>query len=177
MGFAVQLYFDQPLEEAFIHVRNGLANAGVTPTLKRLGDRPHVSLSVQASLDTRKFLPKLEKFAASAAAFDVGFEAFGAFPGSEGFVFIAPAPSETLLRLQRRMHEQLLASYAEVHEHYFPHQWVPHSTVGFELPPKEVALALSWLGANFRKCAGKFTRVGLIEFRPVKEIATFALGS
>jgi 2'-5' RNA ligase len=176
MGFAVQLYFDQPLEEAFLHVRTGLANAGVTPTLKRLGDRPHVSLSVQTSLDTRRFLPRLEKLAASTAPFDVGFGAFGSFPGGEGVVFVAPSPSETLLRLQKKTHEQLLTSFAEVHEHYFPNSWVPHSTVGFELPQREVAVALAWLGANFRPCSGKFTRLGLIEFRPVKEIATFALG-
>jgi 2'-5' RNA ligase len=175
VGFAVQLYFDQPLEEAFLHVRNGLTAAGVTPTLKRLGDRPHVSLSVQVSLDTRKFLPRLEKFAAAAAPFDVGFGSFGSFPGTDGVVFLAPTPSETLLRMQRKMHDQLLASYAEVHEYYFPNTWMPHSTVGFELPPREVAVALAWLGANFKHCAGKFTRVGLIEFRPVKEIATFSL--
>ena len=176
MGFAVQLYFDQPLEEAFVHVRTGLANAGVTPTLKRLGDRPHVSLSVQTSLDTRKFLPRLEKFAASAAPFDVGFGAFGSFHGGEGVVFVAPTPSDALLRMQRKMHDQLMSSYAEVHEYYFPDNWMPHSTVGFELPKQEVALALSWLGANFKPIGGKFTRVGLIEFRPVKEIATYALG-
>ena len=175
MGFAVQLYFDQALEEALVRVRSGLAAAGVTPTLKRLGDRPHVSLSVQTSLDAPRFLPRLEKFAAATAPFDVGFGAFGSFPGSEGVVFLAPTPSDALLRAQRKMHDQLLASYAEVHEHYFPSSWMPHATVGFELPPREVALALAWLGANFKHCAGKFTRLGLIEFRPVKEIATFAL--
>jgi 2'-5' RNA ligase len=176
MGFAVQLYFDQPLEEAFLHVRTGLTNAGVTPTLKRLGDRPHVSLSVQTSLDTRRFLPRLEKFAATTAPFEVRFGAFGSFPGAEGVVFLAPTPSEALLRVQKKMHDQLLASYAEVHEHYFPSHWVPHSTVGFELPAREVAVALAWLGANFKPFAGSLTRLGLIEFRPVKEIATFALG-
>ncbi len=68
-------------------------------------------------------------------------------------------------------------SYAEVHEHYFPGGWMPHSTVGFQLPPREVALALSWLGANFRYVRGAFARVGLIEFSPVKEVASFALGA
>src|SRR5215470_14444670 len=133
MGFAVQLYFDQPLEEAFLHVRNGLTSAGVTPTLKRLGDRPHVSLSVQTSLDTRRFLPRLEKLASATAPFDVGFGAFGSFHGGEGVVFVAPSPSEALLRVQRKAHDQLLTSYAEVHAHYFPDSWMPHSTVGFEL--------------------------------------------
>jgi 2'-5' RNA ligase len=176
MGFAVQLYFDAPLEASFNAIRQGLTVAGVTPTLKRLGDRPHVSLSVQASLDARRFLPRLEKFAASTAPFEVGFGAFGSFPGGEGVVFLAPDPSEALLRAQKKMHDQLLVSFAEVHEYYFPGRWMPHSTVGFELPKQEVALALAWLGANFKHIAGTFTRVGLIEFRPVKEIATFALG-
>jgi 2'-5' RNA ligase len=177
MPFAVQLYFDQPLEEAFLHVRAGLTNAGVTPTLKRLGDRPHVSLSVQTSLQPARLLPRLEKFAAATAPFEVSFGAFGSFPGREGVVFLAPAPTEALLRAQKKMHDHLLASYADAHEHYFSKGWVPHSTVGFELPQRGVAAALAWLGANFKPFAGRFTRIGLIEFRPVKVIATFPLGA
>lgn len=175
MGYAVQLYFNTELEAALLEVRAALTRAGVTPTLERLGDRPHVSLSVLHEVDVRSCITMLEHFADGRSSFRSGFEAFGAFPTSQGVVFLSPTPSEDLLGAHRVMHQRMVDLGAQVHEHYVPDGWIPHATMGFELSSKEVALALSWLHANFKPVDGAYASVGLIEFPPVKSLATFTL--
>jgi 2'-5' RNA ligase len=175
MGYAVQLYFDPGLEKSMLDLRSALAAAGVTPTLERLGDRPHVSLAVLQSVPVRRCVDVLEKYSATQGPFRATFAAFGAFPTSQGVVFLAPTPDAALLDAHRRMHRLLCELGVEVHGHYAPDAWVPHATVGFELPDPEVGLGLSWLHANYKPLAGSFSSVGLIEFVPVKPLATFDL--
>ena len=175
MGYAVQLYFNAELEAALLEVRTALTKAGVTPTLERLGDRPHVSLSVLNDVDVQRCITMIEQFANSQSAFRTGFAAFGAFPTAQGVVYLSPAPNEALLTAHRVMHQRLVDIGAQIHEYYFPDGWIPHATMGFELSSKEVALALSWLHGNFKPVGGIFASLGLIEFPPVKEIATFEL--
>lgn len=175
MGFAVQLYFDTELEAAMLELRTALTSAGVAPTLERLGDRPHVSLSVLNALDVKRAVPALSEFASSLTAFPVDFAAFGAFPTNQGVVYLSPTPTKSLLLAQHHMHEMLTKLSASVHEHYFPGGWVPHSTIGFEISHREVALALAWLQDNFRPVSGRYSHLGLIEFRPIQELARFPL--
>ena len=175
MGYAVQLYFNAELEAALLKVRKALTEAGIPPTLERLGDRPHVSLAVANSLDAKSCIAMLESFANDQVAFPAEFAAFGAFPTAQGVVYLSPTPSGDLIRVHRRMNERLKKLHVEVHEHYAPDGWMPHATIGFELTSTEVAFALSWLHGNLKPIEGTFASVGLIEFIPVKELATFKL--
>jgi 2'-5' RNA ligase len=175
MGYAVQLYFDAGLEASLTRVRSALAAAGVTPTLERLGDRPHVSLAVLEDMPVQRCVATVEKFAETQRPFPATFAAFGAFPTTQGVVYLTPTPAAALLEAQRRMHRLLSELGAKVHEHYLPDTWIPHSTIGFELSNDEVALALSWLHGNFKALAGTYSSIGLIEFVPVKRLATFEL--
>ena len=175
MGYAVQLYFDAGLESSLTGVRSALTAAGVTPTLERLGDRPHVSLAVQEDVPVQRCIAAVEKFAETQRPFPASFAAFGAFPTAQGVVYLTPTPAAALLEAQRRMHRLLFELGVKVHEHYLPDRWIPHSTIGFELSSEEVALALSWLHGNFKPLAGTYSSIGLIEFVPVKRLATFEL--
>jgi hypothetical protein len=175
MGHAVQLYFDPGLELSLLRVRSALTRAGVTPTLERLGDRPHVSFAVLNTVPVQRCIAMIEQFAKTQAAFRASFAAFGAFPGSQGVVYLTPTPSAALLDAHREMHRLLSDLGATIHEHYVPEAWIPHSTVGFELSSEEVAIALSWLHGNFKPVEGMFRSVGVIEFTPVKQLATFDL--
>jgi hypothetical protein len=175
MGYAVQLYFDSKLEGTLLEVRSALTKAGVTPTLERLGDRPHVSLAVLEQAPVQRCIDVVRRFAETQSAFHASFAAFGAFPTSPGVVYLTPTPSAALLDAHRRMHLQLSELGASIHEHYMPDGWIPHSTIGFELSSKEVAIALSWLHGNFKPLDGTYSSIGVIEFPPVKQLDTFAL--
>lgn len=175
MGYAVQLYFDPGLETALLAVRAALTKAGVTPVLERLGDRPHVSLAVLNDVEIKRCIPMLERFANEQPAFQTSFAAFGAFPTTQGVVYLSPTPNEQLFHAHRVVNERLRDIGAVVHEHYLPDGWIPHTAIGFELSADEVKLALSWLYGNLKPVEGTFHSVGIIEFRPVKEWVTFPL--
>jgi 2'-5' RNA ligase len=175
MGYAVQLYFDSRLEASLLELRSELTKAGVTPTLERLGDRPHVSLAVLEKMPVQRCLGMIERFAETQNVFHASFSAFGAFPTSQGVVYLTPTPSAVLLDAHRRMHRLLVELNADVHEYYLPDTWMPHSTIGFELSRKEVDVALAWLHSNFRPLDGTYSSVGVIEFVPVKQVAIFEL--
>ena|SRR5882672_1655486 len=174
-GYAVQLYFDAGLEAALLAVRKSLTKAGVTPTLQRLGDRPHVSLAVMEDVDVRICLPALERVAGAQPDFAAGLAAFGTFASAQGVVYLSPTPSRRLLTLHQRICRELRDIGARVHEHYVPGNWMPHATVGLDLPRVEVSTALSWLQANFKPLSGRFSSLGLIKFRPVNALAVFDL--
>ena len=175
MSFAVQFYFDQALEAAVFELRRVLTAAGVTPTLDHLGDRPHVSASVLPLLDAEAFRSRLEHLSRSLAPFSIALSALGAFPTAEGVLFLAPAPSASLLRAQRLVHEELLGLGASPSPYYAPGAWVPHCTIGLDLPTHEVHRAFQVGLANLRPLSGQVRAIGVIEFRPVKELYGFPL--
>jgi 2'-5' RNA ligase len=175
MGYAVQLYFNKELEGEFLDVRTALGKVGVTPTLERLGDRPHVSLAVLSEVQVSHCISMIEQISKSQRPLAVDFSAFGAFPTTQGVVYLSPTPSQALLRLHETIYRHLKDIGGLVHEYYLPSSWVPHSTIGFELSAHEVGVALSWLHGNFKPTAGTFSSIGVIEFLPIKELATFEL--
>jgi hypothetical protein len=126
-------------------------------------------------LDAKMCIAMLKQFANAYSRFSASFAAFGAFPTTQGVVYLSPTPTELLFSAHRDIHQRLSSIGAQVHEYYWPNSWLPHATIGFELPSTEVALALSWLHKNFKPVQGKFVSVGLIEFTPVKELAAFEL--
>jgi len=173
MAYAIRLYFDVKLEAAFIGVRTALVRAGVAPVLEALGDRPHVSVVAAEQLDLEFCTRMLERVAREQRKFDVAFAAFGSFPGDQGVVYLAPTPSESLLELHCEVYRRLTDTGLELHEHFRPRGWVPHVTVGFRLARHEVALAICRLHSEFEPIAGKFGGIGLVEYYPITEIATF----
>ena len=175
MGYAVHLYFDSELESAFLKARTALTTAGVTPTLDRLGDRPHVSLAVMDVANAGKCIAVVQDFAHQTARMPTGLDAFGSFPTAQGVVYLSPDPTSALFDAHRQICERLEGTGTQIHKYYLPDNWVPHATIGFELPHAEVQLALGWLQANFKPLRGEFASIGLVEFPPVTELASFPL--
>jgi 2'-5' RNA ligase len=175
MAYAIRLYFDADLEAALVGVWSGLIGAGVSPTLEALGDRPHVSVAGAEALDVSSCSAMLRRLAQTRPPFAAHLAAFGLFPGNKGVVYLTPTPSEPLLEVHREVHRQLVAAGVRLYLHFRPEGWVPHVTVAYDVPQPQVALALSWLHARFGPLAGTFDSIGLVEYYPIREIATFPL--
>lgn len=173
MAHAIRLYFDAALEAALIGVRTALTSAGISPTLEALGDRLHVSVAGADAMDVSLCASMLERVAQARPSFATSLAAFGLFPGDQGVVYLTPTPSESLLDIHREVYGRLTSVGIQLYQHFRPEGWVPHVTVGFELSQPEVAMAVSWLHANFKPLSGRFGSIGLIEYYPVREIATF----
>lgn len=175
MGYAVELYFNPELETALRHLRQRLAEAGVSSALDGLGDRPHVSLAVLHDLDVEACSATLDQFARATPTFPVSLASVGVFPSSEGVLFLAPVMTETLWQVHRDFHSRLAGIKARPSDLYRPDHWVAHSTLAINVPMAQMGRAVETSLSHFRPLTGVFTEVGLIEFRPVKTLAAFKL--
>ena len=177
MGYAIELFFDDASERAVRRTWDGLGAALGKPSLSELGARPHVSLAVyDDSLETNGFPERLLDFARSVAPFEFKLSSVGTFPGSEGVVFLAPVVTLRLLEVHARFHEVFSKHDHAGMGYYLPGNWVPHCTVAIDLPAAEVREAVGYCREAFRPISGRFQEIGLVEFRPVKELCTFKLG-
>ncbi len=177
MGYAVELFYDVKSEKAVRKIWDGLGAVLGKPSLSELGARPHVSLAVYGDdLDTARFLEQFREFAQSMAPFEFKLSSAGTFPGSEGVVFLAPVVIRQLLDVHQRFHEVFSRYDAHGMAYYLPGNWVPHCTVAIDLSAAEVIEAVGYCRKAFKPITGRFQEIGLVEFRPVKELITLKLG-
>ena len=177
MGYAIELFYDDASEQAVRDIWEGLGAALGKPSLSELGARPHVSLAVfDDGLDTNGFPERLLEFARSIDPFDFTLSSLGTFPGQEGVVFLAPVATRRLLAVHARFHEVFSKHDNAGMGYYLPGNWVPHCTVAIDLSSAEVTAALAYCREAFQPISGRFQEIGLVEFRPVKELFTCGFG-
>ncbi|MCY3712450.1 MAG: 2'-5' RNA ligase family protein [Gemmatimonadetes bacterium] len=177
MGYAIELFYDDASEQAVRHIWDGLGTALGQPSLSELGSRPHVSLAVYGDdLHTNDFPERLLEFARSIDPFDFTLSSLGTFAGQEGVVFLAPVVTRRLLEVHAQFHEVFSKHKDAGMGYYLPGHWVPHCTIAIDLSAAEVTEALAYCREVFQPISGRFQEIGLVEFRPVKERFTCALG-
>ena len=176
MPFAVELYMDDPAAAAVRQLWQSLGQEGIPSQPLALGARPHISLCVYESLDSSLVAKKLELFARQFEPLSFVLESVDTFPGSNGVVFLAPRLTEGLIEAHRRFHKEFDGYRATASPYYLPKNWQPHCTVAEDLSSKQVSHAIEVCRKTHLPIRGQFVHLGLIEFRPIKEVCSFALG-
>lgn len=174
-GYAVELYFDQQMEDDFFSFRESLYKLGVNPILGKLGDRPHVSLAVFGDVEIDQVVRITSAFAPQCKQLPARLDAFGAFPTASNVVYLLPVPSQPLLELHQQFHEKLQKEKILSSHYYLPGQWVPHCTLEFELPDDQFNLTLQLCKKYFSPIRGTFSSIGVIAFRPIDYLAEFSI--
>jgi 2'-5' RNA ligase len=175
VGFAVELYFDPSMERRIRRLWQELADQGIRSILPAIGSRPHISLALLDRVDPTTAPAVLASLASDQMPLPVEFSSAGTFPGTEGVVFLAPAITPELLAIHRRVYSHLTALGLRVHEYYRPGRWVPHCTVAMELEPHQVPQALAVCRGEHLFVPATLVEIGLVEYRPVREICSFPL--
>lgn len=123
-----------------------------------VADRPHLSLTVGSGFEYVDFshlntdLPPLPEVTFSAAA---------TFPGPDGVVFAAPLPSHELLNLHATLFRYLHGIPVEHDPYYLPGNWMPHATIGLDIPRHEVGAAID-LVVKHLPLIGRIERIELV---------------
>ncbi|HEY4633140.1 MAG TPA: 2'-5' RNA ligase family protein [Candidatus Limnocylindrales bacterium] len=156
MALAIVLGFDATAEQAVVEVWKAIRAVSGSGRLFDLRGRPHVSLAVYPEGARGPLEKAVAAFRPAPLPFVLASAA--AFPGDEGAVFLAPVVDEALLRLHREWH----ALAPGAHEYYRPGAWVPHCTVGFNLPEGAVPYAVAAARALL-PIRGRYESIGLIE--------------
>lgn len=176
MSFAVELHIDEANAAPIIALSDTIYAQCGGASLTGMGGHPHLSLTVFAELaDPTAVAALLAEFAAETPPIPVTLSAIGVFSGTQGVVYLAPVVTAELLALHARFHERFAQLAIVGNAYYLPGNWIPHCTVGFELPADNMgqAVALCQQADVFR--AVTLTTIRLIEFWPVRPIFTYHL--
>ena len=176
MGYALELTFDVETERRHLRLWEALAEAGISSTMTDMGARPHISLAVFDRVARTSLVALIAAWAGETPPFALHFGSVGAFPGSEGVVFVAPVVTLDMLVLHDRLHCLLEAAGLASWPHYRRGQWIPHCTAAINLPPDRVGPALEVCRNSDVFGPGQVVGVSVVSFRPVCEMARFPLG-
>lgn len=175
MGYSIELYFDIHFEEKIRLLWDELAEDSVPSILHRIGSRPHMSLYVLETIHEVQVSNLLLKFIKEFSEFFINFPAIALFPGKQRTVFLAPTTNVILLEMQRTLYNLLQKSGYFPLERYEPNKWFPHCSISKELSCSDAIKTVDICQKFSVTGMAKIIELGLIEFRPRKEIKKFVL--
>lgn len=174
MAIAVEMFFDHESDWAVRDLWQSLA--GVNSSMDEMNYTPHISLAVYDDID----LAALEGILASLSRclpLSLKLSATGLFPGQEGVLFLAPAPTEQLLDLHREYHS-LAGNWAKsLWPHYRSGLWYPHCTLAVGLKDGEVSLALNLVRQDFAGLEIKVQSLAAVLYPAAKVLFKFPVSS
>jgi len=173
MPYAVELALDPTSAGVVRRLWRELDAAGIT-YVARAGARPHVTLGIWDAFEHEDAVAELRRFAAATAPVTLRLASVGLFPRVA--VFLAPAVTPELLDLHARFHHRFGPLGRAPWEHYRPGSWVPHCTLATDLEPDQFASALSIAARAPLPLESRLVEVGIVEFRPVRQLVSCALG-
>jgi len=166
MPFAIELALDRESAAAVRTLWRRLAEAGIR-FMATSGADPHVSLGIWDSLEVEPAIAEVTALAPATAPVPLTFTAVRTF-GAE-VVYLALAPSPRLVDLQARVQARIGALGRRGWPHYAPAAWVPHCTLAMDLGSVSAATALALAAELPLPLDARLDRVGIVEFRPVRE--------
>lgn len=126
MALAVCLLFDRRTERRIIALWRALEEQGVPTLLTHTHGQhvPHLSYVVLREYDVDAVLHAMVALPAE-AALTLHFDAVAWF--RRGRAALVPAVSGDLVARQQRVADAVVGAGAELHRHYRPGRWIPHS--------------------------------------------------
>jgi len=175
MGYSIELYFDPAFETTIRRAWDALAVSGVPSVLQQIGGRPHLSLAVLASIDEKMILGLVEAYSKAFFQCPITFPAISLIPGEQHTVILSPVPSRPLLEMQQRLYSLLDECGQPPFERYAPERWLPHCTLSKELSGPDAMRTMELCRQSLVTGVAEMREVGVIEFRPRRELGTFSL--
>jgi 2'-5' RNA ligase len=173
MPYAVELALDSAAADAVRLVWRELADAGIG-YVAGSGARPHVTFGIWDSLDFNSADAELARFAAETDPVGLTLASVGLFPGTA--VFLAPTVTTDLLGLHASLHRRFARFGTGAWNHYREDTWVPHCTLALDMEPDQFGTALAIAGRLPLPVQCRLVEAGIVEFRPVKQLASRTLG-
>ena len=163
MPYALELAVDGAAA-AVRRVWRELDDAGIS-YMARSGARP---------IDRAAFESELTRVAAETAPLPITLASVGLFPTVA--VFLAPTVTAELLDLHADVHRRFRHLGTAPWRYYAPGVWVPHCTLASDLAPDQFATALEIARRARLPLECRLVEIGIVEFRPVNQLISRALG-
>ncbi|CAA7055317.1 unnamed protein product [Microthlaspi erraticum] len=176
-GYAIELYFDPALENQVLKAWNVFARRQISTKLISNESRPHITLFSTVFFDSARLESVIRNFVSKQEPLSIAFSTIGSFSSDNNVLFLSPTPSLSLLQLQSQLCETMKKEGVEIPEDYRTDSWVPLCPVALEVPKSRMAEAFSVLRELKLPVNGYGMEIGVVEFSPVREVFSFALGN
>ncbi|GKV08577.1 hypothetical protein SLE2022_193010 [Rubroshorea leprosula] len=176
-GYAVELYFDPALENQVLKAWNVLARRQISTQLMEIESRPHLTLFSSPFIEPTKLESIIKNFASKQEPLPLSFSAIGTFSSDKNVLFLAPAPTLSLLQFQSQLCDAMRKEGIEIGDEYKADSWIPYCSVAEEVPKTRMAEAFCVLRDLKLPVNGYAMDIGLVEFSPVREHFSFMLGN
>ena len=175
MEYAVALHFDHQTEQSVLDLRRSLATQGIASTLGKLKERPHISLAVLPDADPEILVSATRAYAGTISSFAFQLGAVGTFPTKRNVVYLAPVPTERLLKCHEELHVRLADAGLVSSPYYLPGKWIPHCSIEMDIPDQQLGSAIRLCKRVLQPLNGILREIGVVEFLPIKSLGTWPL--
>ncbi|XP_051114530.1 uncharacterized protein LOC127240104 [Andrographis paniculata] len=174
--YVIELNFDPALENQVLKAWNVLARRHISTHLIEIGSRPHVNLFTIPFVEITKLENILKSFAAKQEPISLSFSSIGSLPSDNNVLFLGPTPSLSLLQFHSQLFDILKKEGVEIEDEYRPDRWIPYCPVAEEVEKTRIVEAFTVLRDQKLSVSGYATEISVVEYTPVREIASFPLG-
>jgi len=160
MPYTIELQLNRAAEAKFLKHWETLRDKDVSDLLFRLGYKPHITLAMYREIDEAAIIAKLERFIVTEAAVPVEFPNFSV---DKRAIFSQPRENTPLRKFHARFEKKFGKSYRDIDHAGI---WMPHCTIGMELPADKITMAVGRLLESWAPIVGIADRIALLKFRP-----------
>ncbi len=175
MPYAIELFLDGATDGLVRDIWRTYAATGISDYLSQSDSRPHITLAVFERLKVEQCQDSLNQFVADHRFPELEFSHLGVFYSEKNVVFVAPTVTPELLELHRKFQRRFEPLMEQEWESYQEGRWVPHCTLGVDIPRDKIAQAVECSLALPLPFRCRIKEVALIEFRPVRQICACRL--
>jgi len=160
MPYTIELQLNRAAEAKFLAHWETLRSEGVTDLSFRLGYKPHITLAMYHEIDEARAIVKLETFIARETAIPIEFRNITVAGSS---LICQPNENIPLRKFHGRFEKKFGKSFRDIDHAGI---WMPHCTIGMELPTEKIGMAVDQLLAAWAPISGIADRIALVKFRP-----------
>ncbi len=177
MAYSIELYFDTDFEVKIRRLWSNLNEHNIPSIMHRIGSRPHLALSILDFIKEKEIPNIIQYLSKNFRQFEIEFPALSIIPGESQAVFLSPTSNVQLIEMHHSLYDYLLEKKYSPKEFYKPGKWLPHCTISKELSFEETLETFKVCGNCPITGKAIVSEVGIIEFRPRKELGTCRLNA
>lgn len=174
MAFSIELHFDEKSNSIIRSMWKKLSEANISDYMDQHGGFPHISVVIFDDIDILGVEKLIEEVAEKESIFTLKMCSLGIFPSNQNVLFLSPVASETLINLHVKLHFAT-KNIESKWEYYLPNQWVPHCTLGMNIPLTKINHAIEVINEDYQPLEVRIETIQLVEFNPPKIVKSFKL--
>lgn len=179
MSLAVELNFDKESSNRFKKLWTALKYHKICDFMADQGSEPRIAIMIFSEGHAIEMSVKniFEAYFKDVVSFDLLIAGIGVVPSDANVVYLRPAVTMELLKLQIGLYEKLVeAGFGNyILDRYRPGQWMPRITMTMNINDTNMVDAIKLLKRKFKPFVATIEQIALNRFYPVENLSIIQL--